>query len=131
MAWGDANGDGLDDVYLGGAAGQAGMLFVRDAGGKFSPVSGGPWGEDLRCEDMGAVWLDADSDGDLDLYVVSGGVECNPNDAVLQDRLYINEGNLRFTRARTLCRKCSAAAASWPPPISTAMAIWICSWAGG
>ena len=67
---------------------------------KVSPVSGGPWGEDFRCEDMGAVWLDADSDGDLDLYVVSGGVECNPNDAVLQDRLYVNEGNLRFTRAQ-------------------------------
>ena len=60
---------------------------------------GQPWELDSSCEDMAPLLLDYDGDGDLDLYVVSGGVECERNDEVLQDRLYINDGTGNFSAA--------------------------------
>jgi hypothetical protein len=102
VAVGDASGDGKDDVYFGGAAGQSGALFARGDDGRFERVDG-PWQADVECEDLGAVWFDADSDGRLDLYVVSGGVEGFEGDAVFQDRLYLNKtstaGPLSFIKA--------------------------------
>jgi hypothetical protein len=89
VAVGDANADGFDDVYVGGAAGQAGVLFVNNGDGAFTRAPG-PWDDDAACEDMGAVWFDADGDARLDLFVVSGGVEGFEGDDVFQDRLYLN-----------------------------------------
>ena len=98
MAWGDANGDGWDDVFVGGAANQAGQLFVADGDGRFHPLEG-PWIQDAHCEDMGVAWLDIDIDGDLDLYVVSGGVEAGDATQLYQDRVYLNQGKGEFRRA--------------------------------
>ena len=98
MAWGDANGDGHDEVFVGGAAGQAGGLYTRSAEGPFKQVTG-PWTLDRESEDMGCLWLDADLDGDLDLYVGSGGVEHPVGSAPLRDRLYLNQANLNFISA--------------------------------
>ncbi|MBN1442183.1 MAG: CRTAC1 family protein, partial [Planctomycetes bacterium] len=80
MAWGDADGDGDDDLFLCGAAGQAGELYLRAAPGRFerSRAVEDVFRADERSEDMAALWLDADGDGDLDLLVTSGGVECEP-----------------------------------------------------
>ena len=99
IAVGDVNGDGLEDLYLGGAAGQAGVLCLHQPNGQFRTVSQTCFEEDLASEDMGALFFDADGDGDLDLYVVSGGVECEPGDNVLRDRLYLNDGQGHFTKA--------------------------------
>jgi hypothetical protein len=98
LAWGDANGDGREDLWVGGAAGQAGRLFVADPGGGFSGRDG-PWNDHARAEDLGAVWIDFDLDGDEDLYVVSGGVECAPGGELLADRLYVNDGSGSFALA--------------------------------
>jgi len=73
IAFGDVDGDGDEDVYVGGAAGQPGMLYLRDGPGRFRWGTLDPFAADTSCEDMAPLFFDADADGDMDLYVVSGG----------------------------------------------------------
>ncbi len=98
IACGDVNGDGRDDVWVGGAAGQAGTLLLTKSDGTYA-AQAGPWADDHECEDMGAVSIDVDSDGDLDLYVASGGVEAEQGSELLRDRLYLNDGKGGFSEA--------------------------------
>ncbi|MEO0480152.1 MAG: FG-GAP-like repeat-containing protein, partial [Planctomycetota bacterium] len=93
---GDFDGDGDEDVFIGGARGEAGTLYEFDAG-RFEPLEG-PWKEDAASEDLGALFFDADSDGDLDLYVASGSNEAAAGDESYRDRLYRNEGEKGFVR---------------------------------
>jgi len=93
---GDVDGDGLDDLFLGGPARTAGTLFLQRKGGSFLKKEM----PDPGYEDAGAALFDADGDGDLDLYVVSGGSEYNPLTATYQDRLYFNDGRGNFTRQK-------------------------------
>jgi hypothetical protein len=101
LAWGDADGDGDHDLFVGGAAGQAGAVFLRQSDGTFQPsaVAQPALEVDQAAEDMAALWLDADGDGDFDLLVTSGGVECEPSADVLADRLYLNDGQGGLTRS--------------------------------
>lgn len=78
MAWGDVNADDLDDLYIGGAAGSSGSLLINRGGGRFEKKRTSPFKEHRHREDMAPLFFDIDSDGDLDLYVVSGGVEFLP-----------------------------------------------------
>lgn len=95
IATGDVDGNGLEDFYIGGAAGNAGQLFLQQTGKKFA-IKEMP---DAGFEDMGTLFFDADGDQDLDLYVVSGGSEYNALTATYQDRLYLNDGKGNFTKA--------------------------------
>lgn len=99
IAFGDVNGDGREDFYLGGAAGSVGSLCLNEEGGevRFQPVD--TFDPESKYEDTGVLLFEADGDGDLDLYIVSGSVEGEPQDPVLQDRLYLNDGQGVFTRA--------------------------------
>jgi len=99
LAWGDADGDGDNDLYVGGPAGQAGQLLLDRGQGRFDSAPPGPWNEDAESEDMAALWIDVDSDGDLDLIVASGSVEWEEGHSALRDRLYLNDGNGGFTHA--------------------------------
>ena len=96
LAIGDADGDGDDDLFVGGARGQRGGLFLATATGWRAQA--GPWDDDAACEDLGVVWLDHDRDGDLDLFVASGGADLPEGHPALRDRLYRNDGGLRFVR---------------------------------
>ena len=99
VAVGDVNGDGLDDVFIGGAAGTARRLFVQKKDGSFvANTQSQPWNIDKAYEDWGALFFDANGDGLPDLYVASGGYQLTPGSALLQDRLYINKGGGRFVR---------------------------------
>jgi hypothetical protein len=93
FAVGDANGDGVDDIFMGGSAGTEGRLFTQNADGSFGVLPFPDLKLDKDSEDMDAVFVDVDSDGDLDLYVVSGGNEYRVESREYQDRLYINDGN--------------------------------------
>ncbi|HEX6224576.1 MAG TPA: FG-GAP-like repeat-containing protein, partial [Chryseolinea sp.] len=101
LATGDVNKDGDDDIFLGGAAGQPGQLFLGQDDATFIQAAEQPWALDSLSEDMNALFFDADSDGDEDLYVVSGGSEFIPGAPMYQDRLYINNGKGSFSKTTT------------------------------
>ena len=100
LAKGDVNNDGLEDLFVGGASGQSGEVFLQQKSGQFTPKSQTIFKQDIASEDCGATFFDADNDKDLDLYVVSGGYEFSPNDANLQDRLYLNNGKGNFSKSQ-------------------------------
>ncbi|WP_461041664.1 VCBS repeat-containing protein [Spirosoma harenae] len=99
IAVGDINADGLDDFYVCGASGQAGALFLQQTNGSFKRISEAVFSADALCEDVDAVFLDANNDGKQDLYVVSGGNEFETGNTLLGDRLYLNLGGGKFQKA--------------------------------
>ncbi|MFO7258900.1 MAG: VCBS repeat-containing protein [Bacteroidota bacterium] len=99
LSTGDVNGDGLTDIYIGGARGVAGSLFIQLRDGSFQPTNKDVFEQDKLSEDLGSAFVDVDGDGDLDLYVCSGSSEFSPSSRALVDRLYINDGRGSFTRS--------------------------------
>ncbi|MBT8231851.1 MAG: VCBS repeat-containing protein [Bacteroidia bacterium] len=94
---GDVNGDGLDDLFIGGAKGQASKLFLQNSNGKYSVTSQSTFNRFKNQETIGGLFIDGDKDGDLDLYVVNGGNESPENDAIYQDRYFKNDGKGNFS----------------------------------
>ena len=95
LAVGDVNGDGLEDFITGKSALFDAMLFLQQGNGTFvaSAITNA---KDRKFEDAGLLLFDADNDGDLDLYAVSGSYEFDLNDERHQDRLYRNDGKGNF-----------------------------------
>jgi hypothetical protein len=99
LAKGDVNGDGMEDVYAGGGAGETSVLYIQQKGGSFSTKSVAAFAADKQSEDTDAVFFDANGDGFPDLFVASGGYGAfMPEDPLLQSRLYINDGKGNFTK---------------------------------
>jgi len=97
LAVGDINGDGNDDVYVGGASGQAGVLYFHKSNGKLSSSIQQAFKDDAIFEDTAAAFFDADSDGDIDLMVGSGGNDVEGEKP--ENRLYLNNGKGKFTKS--------------------------------
>ena len=109
----DVNGDGMEDVFIGGAIGQQGVLYLQNSNGKFSPAITQPWIADTTSEQVNALFFDADNDGDMDLYIVSGGNEYTDQSPEYADHIYINDGKGNFTRSENAI----------PPMLSSKFAI--------
>ncbi|MFH4967502.1 VCBS repeat-containing protein [Gaetbulibacter sp. M240] len=90
MAVGDLNGDGLDDVFVGGSYGFNSLVFYQNTNGKFDKKE---LPDSAIYEDMGALIFDADGDGKNDLYLASGGSERYAGHKAYQDRIYFNRNN--------------------------------------
>ncbi|WP_242205230.1 VCBS repeat-containing protein [Aestuariivivens insulae] len=91
---GDINNDGLNDIYVGGAQGQAGAVFMQTNESSFKRINQPALVNDKQYEDMGSLLFDVDADGDNDLYVVSGGNEFVNGHKLYTDRLYINNNGI-------------------------------------
>jgi enediyne biosynthesis protein E4 len=93
MCKGDVNGDGTEDVFIGGARGQSGAVFLSK-NGVFSKTNQPDLVKDSLAEDVCCLFFDADGDRDLDLFVGSGGSD----GVTFNDRIYLNDGKGNFKR---------------------------------
>lgn len=98
MAIADVNGDGIGDVFIGGAKDISAQLFVSN-NDKLVLAQNAAFETDKISEDISAVFFDADNDGDQDLYVTSGGRAFSRISSALMDRLYLNNGSGEFTKS--------------------------------
>lgn len=103
---GDVNGDGLEDIYAGAHDGKAGVLYLQQKDGKFISKTVPAFEADKNSTDAAALFFDANGDGKSDLYVGSGGyADYKPDDALLQDRLYLNDGKGNFSKVNNALPK--------------------------
>ncbi len=97
LSVGDINGDKREDFYLGQSIGSAKAIYLQHPDGSFKSIQPKSFETAFQSEDMGSAMFDADNDGDIDLYVCSGGSEYTETSSNLMDRLYLNDGKGNFT----------------------------------
>ncbi|MEQ8573943.1 MAG: VCBS repeat-containing protein, partial [Fulvivirga sp.] len=97
MAVGDVNGDGNEDVFIGGAKGFAGRVYLQSTNGELQSKSSKCFTDDSNYEDTAAAFFDADGDGDLDIAIGSGG-NSSAEKAIYVTRIYLNDGKGNFTK---------------------------------
>ena len=93
LAAGDIDGNGLDDICIGGSVGFPGKFLLQQANGKFF-IKDMP---ERKVENRGILFFDADNDGDLDLYCASGSNEFPANSENYQDCFFVNDSKGNFT----------------------------------
>ncbi len=100
MVKADVNGDGLEDVFIGGSNGIPACLYIQHKGSTFTLKNEPAFEADRNMKDADAVFFDANGDGKPDLYIAAGGYDSfKPDDPLLQDQLYLNDGKGNFSRS--------------------------------
>ena len=94
----DFNADGLNDLFIGGARNQTPVLYLQNSEGNYIFKDTPDFIADGIYEDVDATAFDIDADGDLDIYALSGGNDYQESNPMLQDRVYINDGQGNFTK---------------------------------
>ncbi len=102
IAVGDINGDGTEDLWIGGAKRESGMLYTQNSDGMFLPLPSPALANDSLFEDQGGLLIDLDGDGDRDLVVTSGGIENHKSPELNLLRVYLNDGRGAFARDREM-----------------------------
>ncbi|MFM7186872.1 MAG: VCBS repeat-containing protein [Bacteroidota bacterium] len=98
IAVGDADGNGMQDLYIGGSAGYSGQLLIQK-NDCFLAMTSPELSQDSLKEDGQSLFSDVDGDGDADLIVVSGSNEFQDGSPELQDRIYLNQGKGEFIKS--------------------------------
>lgn len=98
LAVGDVNGDGLEDVFFGSCKRRPSALYLQKKDGSFGNITPEVIRNDSIFEDVDAVFVDLDNDGDQDLVVAAGGNEYKDQDEAMRQRAYINDGKGGFIR---------------------------------
>ncbi|MGI8581726.1 MAG: FG-GAP repeat domain-containing protein, partial [Chitinophagaceae bacterium] len=107
LAAGDVDGNGLDDIVMGGSFSYSPTILLQQKNGSFieKKIIPNAGNANKRWEDLGVSLFDVDGDGDLDIYTASGGYENPANTEAYQDKLYINNGKGNFTLDSTTLPK--------------------------
>lgn len=93
----DVNGDGLADIYIGGAEGQTGKVYIQSKEGAFNKKEQPGLKQEYLVDETANCFFDADRDGDMDLLVCAGGNNHTAGSKELGLRLYNNDGKGNFT----------------------------------
>lgn len=92
----DVNGDGLDDIYIGGANQQAAQLYLQTKNG-FVKKEVKDFAQFKFYDVTTAFFADIDQDGDLDLFTGGGGNFLPATADVYQNNIFLNDGKGNFS----------------------------------
>jgi hypothetical protein len=97
IAIADVDKNGLDDIYIGGSRGDISQLILQNKAGVFVNTEQSFLFTTKPYEDTTAIFIDIDNDDDQDLVVGSGGNNPTLPNSLIQDRVYLNDGNGTFS----------------------------------
>ena len=99
MAVGDVDGNGLDDMILGGSVNNSAQILFQQKNGSFIQKALMPSiaNNSKSSMDEGLLLIDVDGDADLDLLITSGGYDAPAGSDAYLDKLYLNDSKGNFS----------------------------------